>query len=35
MEFAEEKFKISRIIDAEKDGEIIQKAPDNVSGESK
>lgn len=35
MEFAEEKFKISRIVDTEKYGEIIQKAPDNVSGESK
>lgn len=33
MEFADEKFKISRIINAEKDEEIIQKAPDSVSDE--
>lgn len=35
MEFADEKFKISSIINAEKDEEIIQKAPDNVSDGSK
>lgn len=35
MEFADEKFKISGIINAEKDEEIIQKAPDNVSDGSK
>lgn len=35
MEFVDEKFKISRILDAEKDGKIIQKASDNVSSESK
>lgn len=35
MEFADEKFKISSIINAEKDEEIIQKAPDSVSDESK
>lgn len=35
MEFADEKFEISGIINAEKDEEIIQKAPDNVSDGSK
>jgi len=35
MEFADQKFKISSIINAEKDVEIIQKAPDNVSDGSK
>ena len=35
MEFADEKFKISGIINTEKYEEIIQKAPDNVSDGSK
>lgn len=35
MEFADEKFKISSTINAEKDEEIIQKAPDNVNDGSK